>query len=173
VAHCPASNAKLGHGIAPLSTLLNAGARVGLGTDSVASNDRLSVLEEARLAALFAAAREQRNDVITSAKALELATLGGATALGLEREIGSLEAGKSADLAAFPMTDARTPIHDPVSALVYALAGAPASFVTVSGVVKVWNGELVQCDPSLSGRVQLTADLLQSWKRTDEVSRTN
>ena len=164
VAHCPASNAKLGHGIAPLGALLHARVRVGLGTDSVASNDRMDLLDEARLATLFATARERRHDALSSSRALELATLGGAQALGLDREIGSLEVGKAADLAAFPLQAHRAPIHDPVAAVVFALAGRPAEFVAVAGRVLVRDGLLIDDDAGLSQRVQRCADLLREWR---------
>src|SRR5206468_5414677 len=94
VAHCPASNARLAHGIAPLAELLDAGVDVGLGSDSVASNDRMDLLDEARLALLLATARAKRIDVLSAPRALELATLGAARALRMEREVGSLEVGK-------------------------------------------------------------------------------
>ncbi len=163
VAHCPASNAKLGHGIAPLMSLLAAGIRVGIGTDSVASNDRMDLLDEARLATLFATAREGRHDALPAPRALELATLGGARALGLDAEIGTLEVGKAADLAAFAIPAHRAPIHDPVAAAVYSLAGLPAVFVAVAGRVRVRDGRLVDADPQLARRVQASADLLQAW----------
>ena len=163
VAHCPASNAKLGHGIAPVAALLAAGITVGIGTDSVASNDRMDVLEEARLATLMAAAREARHDAVSASRALELATLGGARALGLADEIGSLEVGKAADLAAFAIPRHRLPVHEPVPALVYSLAGMPATFVAVAGRIRVQDGRLVDADDALAGRVQATADLLQRW----------
>ena len=163
VAHCPASNAKLGHGIAPLAALLAAGVRVGVGTDSVASNDRMDLLDEARLATLLATAREGRHDALAAAQALELATLGGARALGLDKEIGTLEVGKAADLAAFSIPTHRTPIHDPIAAAVYSLAGLPAQFVAVAGRVRVRNGHLVDGDAELPRRVQASADLLQKW----------
>lgn len=163
VAHCPASNAKLGHGIAPLAAFLSAGVNVGIGTDSVASNDRMDLLEEARLATLMACAREASHDALGAVRALELATLGGARALGLAGEIGSLEVGKAADLAAFAIPHHRLPVHDPVPSLVYSLAGVPASFVAVAGRVRVRDGRLVDADETLPGRVQRTADLLQQW----------
>lgn len=163
VAHCPASNAKFGHGIAPLAQLLAAGVRVGIGTDSVASNDRMDLLDEARLAALFANARERTHDGLSAQRALELATLGGARALGLGSEIGSLEVGKSADLAAFALPHHRAPLHDPVASAVFALAGQPASLVMVAGRVLVRNGSLAAHDPALSPRVQAAADALQAW----------
>lgn len=164
VAHCPASNAKLGHGIAPLRDLMAARVRVGLGSDSVASNDRMDLLEEARLASLLAGAREGRATALPASVALELATLGGARALGLEREVGSLEPGKAADLAAFPLDLAhRAPVHDPAAAAVFALAGSPASFVAVAGRVLVRGGAPVHRDASVRMRVQRSADLLQAW----------
>lgn len=163
VAHCPASNAKLGHGIAPLAALLAAGIRVGIGTDSVASNDRMDLLDDARLATLFATAREGRHDALVAERALELATLGGARALGLDGEIGTLEVGKAADLVAFPIPAHRTPVHDPIAAAVYSLAGQPADFVAVAGRVRVRGGHLIDADAELPGRVQGSADLLQKW----------
>lgn len=163
VAHCPASNAKLGHGVAPLAALLAARITVGIGTDSVASNDRMDLVEEARLATLMACAREHRHDAVSAARALELATLGGARALGLHAEIGSLEVGKAADLAAFAIPPHRWPVHDPIAALVYSVAGTPAMFVAVAGRVHVQDGRLLEADERLAARVQVTADILQCW----------
>ncbi|MES2180272.1 MAG: amidohydrolase family protein [Gemmatimonadota bacterium] len=163
VAHCPASNAKLGHGIAPLAALLRASVRVGLGTDSVASNDRMDLLDEARLAALVANARELHHGAVTSASALRLATLGGATALGLENEIGTLDVGKAADLTAFPLPAHRAPVHDPIAAAIFGLAGTQASLTVVAGRVLVRNGMLVDEDHGLPRRVQESADRLQEW----------
>ena len=163
VAHCPASNAKLGHGIAPLRALLDAGIRVGIGTDSVASNDRMDLLDEARLAALLAAAREYRHDALVANHALELATIGGARALGLDGVIGTLEVGKAADLAAFSIPAHRSPVHDPAAAAVYSLAGLPAAFVAVAGRVRVRDGQLLDADAHLPNRVQASANLLQRW----------
>ncbi len=165
VAHCPASNAKLGHGIAPLASLLEANVRTGLGSDSVASNDRMDVLGEARLASLFAGARELRHDVVSASRALDLATRGGAEALGLAEEIGTLEVGTSADLAAFPIDPSRGPVHEPVSSLIFAMSGQ-AAFVAVAGRVLVQNGTLLDTDPELPARVQASADLLQKWLAT-------
>jgi 5-methylthioadenosine/S-adenosylhomocysteine deaminase len=168
VAHCPAANAKLGHGIAPVRELLDAGVRVGLGSDSVASNNRMDLLEEARLAALFQRARLGRHDAVTTGEALRLATLGGAEALGLGDRIGSLEPGKDADLAALSLATARAaPVHDPEAAALYALRGDDASFVAVAGRVLVRDGTLVgpAADPDLPARVQAQADALQEWLR--------
>ena len=145
VAHCPASNAKLGHGIADLAGFLDASVVVGLGSDSVASNNRMDLLDEARLALLFGRAVGRRWDSFPATLGLELATLGGARALGLEKEIGSLDEGKSADLAAFPLDVAPAqPIQDPESALVFATSGRGATLVTVAGEELVRQGRLVQ-----------------------------
>jgi 5-methylthioadenosine/S-adenosylhomocysteine deaminase len=164
VAHCPASNAKLGHGIAPLCELLAAGVRVGLGSDSVASNNRMDIAEEARLAILMQCARIGDPTCIDSRAALELATLGGARALGLDAETGSLEPGKAADLAAFPLSDERgTPLIDPIAALLFALAGRRASFVAVAGRVLVRDGRVLGEDAGLRERVQRTGELLAEW----------
>jgi len=163
VAHCPASNAKLGHGTAPLALLRAAGIRVGLGTDSVASNDRMDLLDEARVAALFANARDARHDALSAQDALALATIGSARALGIDDEVGSLEVGKSADLAAFRVPHHRIPLHDPVAAAIYAVAGAAASLAVVAGVEKVRDGRLIDADEGLSDRVRHCAALLQGW----------
>jgi cytosine/adenosine deaminase-related metal-dependent hydrolase len=166
IAHCPASNAKLGHGVAPLVDFIDAGIPVGLGSDSVASNNRMDLLEEARLAALFQRTRLTSSSAIDPAAALSLATLGGARALGLDRDIGSLEVGKKADLAAFPL-EYLAPTHDPVAALVFALPGATASFVSVAGRELVRDGVLLMQDPALGDRVQASANELQRWLRGD------
>jgi 5-methylthioadenosine/S-adenosylhomocysteine deaminase len=165
VAHCPTSNAKLGHGVAPLAGWLAAGVPVGLGSDSVASNNRMSLLEEARLAALLQGAQRGDPAIVDASAALRLATLGGAAALGLDGEIGSLEAGKQADLAAFPLDGAvAVPLHDPASAAVFALAGRPASFVAVAGVPRVRDGRLVEEPAGLVTRVHAAASLLRAWR---------
>ena len=168
VAHCPASNAKLGHGVAPLANLLGASIRVGLGTDSVASNDRMDVLDEARLASLMSGARERRVDALSTSAAIELATIGGARALGLDAEIGTLEAGKSADLAAFPIPSYRRPVHDPVAALLFAMPGTAAALVTVAGRALVRDGRVLEAVAGVAGRVQQSAALLSKWLDTPE-----
>ena len=164
VAHCPISNAKLAHGIAPLTALLDAGIPVGLGSDSMASNNRMHLLEESRAAVLAQRARTLRPDALTAARALELATIDGARALGLGDRVGSLEVGKEADLAAFDLSAlAGAADADPAAALVFALGAEPARFVSVAGTVKVWNWELLNEDPELYGRVSHTASALREW----------
>ena len=164
VAHCPASNAKFGHGVAPLLPLLAAGIPVGIGSDSVASNNRMDVLDEARLAVLIHRGVVRKHDAFGAHQALELATIGGARALGLEDRIGSLEAGKDADLAAFRIDIPRaTPTGDPYSAAVFALPGRSAELVTVRGKVLVKRGRCKATDVSLAKRVQSAGAALGKW----------
>lgn len=170
VAHCPASNAKLGHGTAPLHELLGAGVTVGLGSDSVASNNSMDILAESRSAILAQRARLGRHDVLSARDALHLATLGGAKALGLDSEIGSLDVGKSADLAAFPIGPSVMPVHDPEAAAVFALPGARASLVTVAGRALLEHGQLVSRDEGLAGRVEATAARMREWRKGEEAS---
>ena len=165
VAHCPASNAKLGHGTAPLVELLDAGAVVGLGSDSVASNNRMDLLDEARLAVLAQRARLRRHDALSAAAALELATLGGARALGLDDRVGSLEVGKDADLAAFPLDGARgIAAGDVAATLVFSLAGRAASLVAVAGRELVRAGRLLAPDDGAAERVAASAAALRAWR---------
>jgi 5-methylthioadenosine/S-adenosylhomocysteine deaminase len=164
VAHCPASNAKFGHGIAPLLPLLAAGIPVGIGSDSVASNNRMDILDESRLAVLIHRGATRKHDAFGAHQALELATIGGARALGLDDRVGSLEAGKDADLAAFRIDLPRTtPIGDPYSAAIFALPGRSAELVTVRGKVLVEGGRGVKSDPALARRVQAAGDALGKW----------
>ncbi|HEY5021283.1 MAG TPA: amidohydrolase family protein [Gemmatimonadaceae bacterium] len=165
VAHCPASNAKFGHGIAPLLSFVAAGLRVGIGSDSVASNNRMDILDEARLAVLIHRAATQRHDAFGAHQALELATIGGARALGIESRVGSLEAGKDADLAAFKTDIARTtPLGDPYSAAIFALPGRSAELVTVRGRVLVEGGRVRAADKALTERVRKAGTSLRTWE---------
>ncbi|WP_309670603.1 amidohydrolase family protein [Gemmatimonas sp.] len=171
IVHCPISNAKLGHGIAPLDRMLAHGIRTGLGTDSVASNDRMDLLGEARQATLFASLRVGAPDAISAHEALALATRGGAEALGLGARIGTLEVGKDADLAAFPLDhDDAQPLFDPAVALVHALAGkVEAVLVTVEGRELVANGAIAQRDETLPLRIGAWRDRLQQWRQASTV----
>ncbi len=162
VAHCPASNAKFGHGIAPLVELLEAGVTVGLGSDSVASNNRMDLLEEARLALFAQRARSGSWETPAAADVLELATIGGASALGVAAVVGTLEAGKQADLAAFSL-DGMLPVHDPVAAAIFATNGARARFVAVAGKVLLRDGQLVHARVGLAERMESIADALGRW----------
>jgi 5-methylthioadenosine/S-adenosylhomocysteine deaminase len=124
VVHCPRSNALLGCGIAPLAELRAAGLRVGVGTDGVSSVPSHDAFEELRSAIAAARARSENAGALSPAEALELATIGGARALGLDAEVGSLVAGKRADLAILALSGSPyLPWEDPVAAVVY--GGSP------------------------------------------------
>jgi cytosine/adenosine deaminase-related metal-dependent hydrolase len=124
VAHCPRSNAYVGCGIAPLRELRRAGLRVGVGTDGVSSTPSHDYFDELRAVVMMARARERRPDAMTAAEALELATLGGARALRLEAEVGSLVPGKRADLAVVSVEGSPyVPVEDPAAAVVF--GGSP------------------------------------------------
>lgn len=164
VAHCPASNAWFGHGVAPLTALTKAGVQVGLGSDSMASNNRMDLLEEARLAALAQRAVTGRHDLVTPKQAFRLATLGGAEALDLDEHVGSLEVGKQADLAVFAFAPQLGPVTDPYAALVFG-PRPRTTRVLVAGVELLRDGIVQGFDPAVAGRVQATAERLQRWRR--------
>lgn len=134
VAHCPASNLKLASGIARSAEMLRAGVNLCFGTDGAASNNRLDLLDEMRLATLLAKGSAGDAAALPAAQALECATLGAARALGLERRIGSIEPGKEADVVAFDLSALETaPVYDPVAHLVYACGRENVSDVWVAG----------------------------------------
>jgi 5-methylthioadenosine/S-adenosylhomocysteine deaminase len=143
VAHCPASNMKLASGIAPVAKMLAAGINIGLGTDGAASNNRLDVFAELRLAALLAKAATLDATTLPASAALEMATINAARALGLEDRIGSIEVGKEADLVAVKFAGpGLAPCYDPVSHLVYAAGRENVSHVWVSGELLVEDFDL-------------------------------
>ena len=124
VAHCPRSNGYLGCGVAPVEGLLAAGIPVGIATDSPASTPSFDLFEELRAAIVAARARAGRPDALSAARALELATLGGARVLGMADEVGSLVPGKQADLAVVSLEGSPfDPVEDPAAAVV--LGGSP------------------------------------------------
>jgi 5-methylthioadenosine/S-adenosylhomocysteine deaminase len=134
VAHCPIANAKLGHGIAPYGALRAAGIPVGLGTDGVGSNNRLDLLEEARVASLLQRAVHRAPERLPADELLRLCTVEGARALGLEDRIGTLEPGKQADLCAVSLAAPHVrPVHDPVAALFHSARGTDVVMTVVAG----------------------------------------
>jgi cytosine/adenosine deaminase-related metal-dependent hydrolase len=159
IAHCPKSNAKLGHGRAPFHKFLGHGINVGLGSDSVASNNTCDILEEARFATLFArlergtSPRVSKGSAlsfdgepagavldgrarasVTAGDALFAATLGGARALGLETQIGALAEGMQADITAVSLNGAhQQPVRDPANALVFSSSGQDVLMTMVAG----------------------------------------
>lgn len=149
VAHCPNSNLKLASGIAPLTQLLAKGVNVGLGTDGVASNNRLDIFAEMRLSALLAKGVSGDATVVPAQKALAIATINAAKALGLEHKIGSIEVGKLADLAAVKLSDIATaPYYDPISHLVYACGREHVTHTWVAGELRYSNGVYANIEPN-------------------------
>ncbi len=147
VAHCPSSNLKLASGIAPVTKMLKAGINIGLGTDGAASNNRLDLFSEMRLAALLAKGSSGDATAMPAHKALECATLGGARALGLQDRIGSIVPGKLADLVAVNLTASElSPCYDPLSHLVYAAGREHVSDVWVGGERRLVDGKLLNLD---------------------------
>jgi len=145
IAHCPSSNLKLASGIAPVSALSDKGVNIGLGTDGAASNNRLDMFQEMRLAALLAKGYSGKADAVGAHQALRMATLGGARALGLDPKIGSIVMGKSADLCAIRIDSVGlSPCYDPASLLVYAAGRENVSDVWVAGNIRLANGHLVE-----------------------------
>jgi len=147
VAHCPSSNLKLGSGVAPIPEMLAAGCHVAIGADGAACNNRLDAFEEMRLAALIQKPR-LGPDAMPAGTVLELATLGGARALGLEAEIGSIEVGKRADLVALDLSGphGQPADADIPSRLVYAARAADVRHVLVDGRPVVRAGRLLTAD---------------------------
>ena len=147
VVHCPQSNMKLAAGACPVSRLLAAGVNVALGTDSAASNNSLNLFAEMRHAALLAKLTSEDASALPAADALHMATLGGARALGLEEQIGSLEVSKLADLIAVDMSGPETqPLHNVLSQLVYACNGSQVTHSWIAGQLRLRNRQLPGVD---------------------------
>ena len=147
VAHCPSSNLKLASGIAKVTEMLARGVNVGIGTDGAASNNRLDVLGETRLAALLAKGSTGDPTAVPAHAALHMATLGGARALGLDGAVGSLVGGKRADITAIDLSSIElAPCYDPASHIVYAAGPQHVSHVWVDGQARVSERKLVDFD---------------------------
>jgi 5-methylthioadenosine/S-adenosylhomocysteine deaminase len=143
VAHCPSSNLKLASGLAPIARLAQAGVNIAIGTDGAASNNRLDMFHEMRLAALLAKAVAADAQAMPAHAALRAATLGGAQALGLAERIGSIAAGKAADLTALALRGPElAPCYDVVSHLVYAVGREHVTHVWVAGELQLSEGTL-------------------------------
>jgi 5-methylthioadenosine/S-adenosylhomocysteine deaminase len=147
VSHNPESNMKLASGTAPVTKYLTAGVALGLGTDGAASNNDLDMFEAMRQASFLAKHATHDPTAVPAQAALDMATLGGARALGMERLIGSLEPGKRADLIAVAMRSARqTPIYDAVSHLVYVTRGDDVRTTIVNGKLLMRDGKVLTLD---------------------------
>jgi 5-methylthioadenosine/S-adenosylhomocysteine deaminase len=147
VSHNPESNMKLASGIAPVPEYLTHGIAVGLGTDGAASNNDLDMFEAMRFAALLHKVKTGDPRSIPATTALEMATINGARALGLEKLIGSIEVGKRADLVIVSTSRARlTPLYDPVSHIVYAAHGDDVRTVMVNGRMLMRDRKMLTLD---------------------------
>lgn len=149
IAHCPASNLKLGSGIAPIAKYADAAINLGMGTDGAASNNKLDMFSEMRLAALLAKGVSLDASVMPAQQALEMATINSAKALGLENKIGSIEVGKMADMTAVKLTSIQNqPCFDVVSQLVYASGREHVTHTWVSGELRYQAGVYAGIEPA-------------------------
>jgi len=147
VAHCPESNLKLASGFCPASALQRAGVNLAIGTDGCASNNDLDMFSENRSAALLAKAVANDATALDAATTLYAATLGGARALGLGDQIGSIEVGKQADLVCVDVSPLETqPLHNVLSQLIYATGRHQVSDVWIAGQAKLIDRQLVDMD---------------------------
>ncbi|WP_219268038.1 TRZ/ATZ family hydrolase [Pseudomonas sp. Xaverov 259] len=158
IIHCPESNLKLASGFCPVERLWQAGVNVAIGTDGAASNNDLDLLGETRTAAMLAKAVAGSATALDAHRALRMATLNGARAMGLDSEIGSLEVGKAADIVAFDLSGlAQQPIYDPVSTLIYATGRECVKHLWVAGKQLLDDRRLTRMDEQ-----QLTATAI-AW----------
>lgn len=166
IIHCPESNLKLASGMCPVAELTHAGVNVALGTDSAASNNDLDMLGEMRSAALLAKGVAGDAAAVPAFKALELATINGARALGLEQDIGSLEVGKLADVIAIDLGDLRLqPIYNPVSQLVYNQLSDQVRHAWIAGKQVLEDRRLCNLD------VESIAHRTRQWSQKISASR--
>jgi cytosine/adenosine deaminase-related metal-dependent hydrolase len=164
IAHCPKSNAKLGHGRASFANFLKHEVSVGLGSDSVASNNTCDILEEARFAALLARL-DSDHDTVSAEQALFAATAGGARALGLDQSIGSLAPGMEADIVAVGLNGAhQQPLQDPFAALVFASSARDVVMTMVAGKEIYRDGQISGVDEN-----EIVARLGQARSRIESV----
>ena len=147
VIHNPTSNMKIASGISPVTDMLAAGVRVGLGTDGAASNNDLDMWEEMRLASFLQKVEQMNPEVLTAKTVLRMATSGGATAIGLGNYVGSLEVGKRADVIQVDFSDVHhVPTYDIVSHLVFVTDEQDVSSVIVDGKVLMHDGQFLTID---------------------------
>jgi len=144
ISHNPSSNMKLSSGISPVSKLLDKGICMSLGTDGTASNNNMDLFEEMKIAALLQKVNNMDPTVMSAENVYKMATINGANALGLENEIGNIEAGKKADLILVNMkTPKLTPFRNPISHLVYSANGGDVDTVLCNGNILMKNKELI------------------------------
>src|SRR3954452_4704894 len=167
ISHNPESNMKLASGAAKVVAMQQAGVVVALGTDGAASNNDLDMFEAMRQAAFLAKLQTGDPRAVPARKALEMATIDGARALGMDRDIGSLEAGKRADLIAVSMTSPRqTPMYDPLSHLVYVTRGDDVRTTIVNGRVLMRDRKVLTLDePRVLSEARALADRVKAAVR--------
>ncbi|MFO8141497.1 MAG: TRZ/ATZ family hydrolase [Marinobacter sp.] len=155
IVHCPESNLKLASGLCPVQKLIDHGVNVAIGTDGAASNNDLDLFGELKTAAMLAKVVAGDASALSAHRALEMATMNGARALGRDHELGSLVAGKLADLIAVDLSDPYLqPVYDPASHLVYSNHGRAVSHSWIHGVPQLQDGRLTRIDvPDLMLRV--------------------
>lgn len=147
VAHCPVSNMKLTAGIAPLNKILKLGIAVGLGTDGAASNNTLDLFADMRVCALLHKINNFDPTVVNARELIQMATINGAKVIGLDKEIGSLEIGKKADIITIDLNKPHlSPLYDPYSHLVYCANGADVENVIVNGKIIMRNRQVKTLD---------------------------
>lgn len=145
--HNPISNMKTASGFAPIPEMMEAGIPVALGTDGAASNNSLDMFNEMKFAALLSKVHRLDPTVVPAQAVLEMATIKGAIALGLQREIGSLEVGKKADIVLVDLKKPHlAPLHNVVSHLVYSAVGSDVDTVIVDGEVLMEKGKVLTLD---------------------------
>ena len=159
VAHNPECNMKLASGVAPIPELLKAGVKVGLGTDGVASNNDLDLFDEMNTAAILHKLNSADPTVLDAQSVVEMATMGGARVIGMEKEIGSLEPGKKADLILLDMLQPHAhPIYNIYSLLVYSMKAADVESVMVDGKFIMRDRKLLNLDEkSIYGKIEEVA----------------
>ena len=164
VLHCPAANMKLASGFCPVDALDQAGVNMAIGTDGAASNNRLDMFAEMRLASLNAKGHSLNPQAAPAARSLSMATIQGARALGLDDETGSVEVGKAADLVAVDLSDVgTTPVHNVISHLVYVVGRHQVSDVWVAGQPVVQGGQVTTLDvAAILEKAQIWADKMQA-----------
>lgn len=167
VVHCPHSNLKLASGFCPVHRLQRAGVNVALGTDGAASNNDLDMFAEMQTAAMLGKAVAADATALPAYSALQMATINGARAMGMDRDIGSLEAGKLADITAVRLDALNTqPVYNPVSHLVYSTQSSQVTHVWIGGKAVVEDSRLTTIN---------TASLQQQtaqWQRRLQETRT-
>ena len=167
VVHCPESNLKLASGLCPVQELMDAGVNVTIGTDGAASNNDLDLFGELRTAAMLAKVVAGDASALSAHQALAMATLNGARAIGRDHELGSLVAGKLADIIAVDLSDPfLQPVYDPASHLVYSNHGRAVSHSWINGVPQLQDGRLTRID---------VADLMlrvHSWQERIKAQQT-